>query len=780
MGLSAGTRLGPYEIVSALGAGGMGEVYRARDTRLGREVALKVIPSSLLSNETARLRFQNEARALATLSHPNIASLFEFDSEQGVEFLVMELVEGESLGKRLSRGALEPEAVTLLGAQLMEGLRAAHAKGIVHRDLKPENLVISDDGRLKILDFGVAKVLPNAMATAASGEPQLTAPGRMVGTLAYMAPEQIRDQPIDERTDIYAAGAVLYEMTTGRQAFSGGGLALVDEILNREPPAPSSVTASVPPALEMLIAKAMDKDPRHRYQSVDDMLIDLQRLGRQTGGRMPSSLAVRMRKWKQPLLIVAIASALAIGIWLGARGGKPAGGASIESVAVLPLENLSRDPEQEFFADGMTDELITNLGKIEQLRVISRTSMMQYKGVHRPLQQIARELKVDGLVEGSVTRAQNRVRITAKLLDPATEKQLWGDTFEGDIKDVLSLQDQVARSITEQIRGKLTSQQHARLSSGRAVNPEAYDAYLKGRQAIWRFQDTGAIPYFQKAIALEPQYAEAYAGLADAYTSRSFTGLPPMEVLPKAREAAQKALALDDSLAEAHAAMGLVRMMYDFDWRGAEVEFRKALEIKPGNPISHYELSILLSMVGRHDEAIAEAQRAISLDPLDSLVNVNLGWRYQGARRFDQAIAQFKKTLEAHPDIAYVHGNISQCLLCQGKAREALAELGPDKGKPDWAAQSAVMNAAAGNKEEARRQLAVLLAKRQQGYYSARLIASVYAALGDKQEALRWMNTAREEHDGWTASLFTGFNCEWDHLRSDPGFQDLRRRFNLP
>ena len=779
MSLSPGTRVGPYEIESALGAGGMGVVYRARDTRVDRAVAIKVIPPRLLSNETARRRFQNEARTLATLSHPNIASLFEFDCEDGVEFLVMELVEGVSLGHRLIKGPLPPEEVRELGVQLMDGLRAAHAKGIVHRDLKPENLVISTEGRLKILDFGVAKVLSQPIAAAATANDGLTREGALVGTLSYMAPEQIRQQEIDARTDLYAAGCVLYEMVTGRTAYSGGGLGLVEEILTRDPPAPTSLNASVPPALEMVIVKAMDKDPRRRYQSAADMLTDLQHVGRYTR-TSEGSLSVRWRNWKQPLLYSVIALALAAGIWLGARGGRTARGTGIQSIAVLPLENLSRDADQDFFADGMTDELITDLGKIEQLRVISRTSVMQYKGVHRTMQQIARELNVDALVEGTVTRAQDRVRITAKLIDPASEKQLWGDSFEAELKDVLTLQDQVARSITEQIQGKLTSQQQARLSAARPVNPQAYEAYLKGKSESWRFQAASPVPYFEKAVSIDPQYAQGYAGLSIAYFSRSFYETQPLDALVKARDAADKALALDDSLPDAHSAMGFVRMFYEFNWREGETELRKSIQLKPGDPMTHYYLSIALQFEGRHDEAIREAQRAIDLDPLDPLASVNLGWRYQGARRFGEAIVQFRKTLAAHPDRQWVHNNIGQCLLCQGKPEQALNELGPDSGKFDWAAQAVVFTAAMGRKEEARRQLASLLKKRQESYYPARLIASVYAALGDKREALRWLNLAVDEHDAWVGSYLIGFDCEWDPFRGDPEFQKIKERLKLP
>ena len=691
----------------------------------------------------------------------------------------MELVEGVSLGRRLIKGPLPPEEVRELGAQLMDGLRAAHAKGIVHRDLKPENLVISTEGRLKILDFGVAKVLSQPIAAAATANDGLTREGALVGTLSYMAPEQIRGQEIDARTDLYAAGAVLYEMVTGRAAYSGGGLGLVEEILTREPPAPTAVNASVPPALEMVIVKAMDKDPRRRYQSAADMLTDLQHVGRYTR-TSAGTLTVRLRSWKQPLLYSVIAVALAAGIWLGARGARTARGTGIQSIAVLPLENLSRDSEQEYFADGMTDELITTLGKIEQLRVISRTSVMQYKGIHRPMQQIARELNVDALVEGTVTRAQDRVRITAKLIEPGSEKQLWGDSFEGNLKDVLSLQDQVARAISQEIKGKLTSQQQARFGAARAVNPQAYEAYLKGREQTWKFKAKSAVPYFEKAVSIDPQYAQGYAGLSIAYFGQSYYEAQPLDALIKARDAANKALALDDSLPDAHSAMGFVRMFYEYNWRGGEAELRKSIQLKPGDPMTHYYLSIALQFQGRHDEAISEAKRAIDLDPLDWLASVNLGYRYQGARRFGDAVPQFRKTLAAHPDQPSAHNNIAQCLLCQGKAEQALNELGPDTGKFDWAAQAAIFTAAMGRKDDARRQLANLLKKRHDGYYPARLIASVYAALGDRQEALRWLNLAVDEHDGWVASYLAGFDCEWDPLRGDPEFGKLKERLKLP
>jgi serine/threonine protein kinase len=480
-----GELLAHYTIREKIGAGGMGVVYRAHDEQLGRDVAIKILPSELLADDAARKRFRKEALALAKLNHPSIETVHEFGSDQGLDFLVTEYVPGVTLDDKLATGALPERQVLSLGIQLAEGLRAAHEGGVVHRDLKPANLRVRPDGHLKILDFGLATLLPHAEPSEETLSLRDTSLG--AGTLPYMAPEQLRGEPVDGRTDIWAAGVVLYEMATGRRPFDKKlSTALAAEIINEPPPPPARFRPGLPPRLEDLILKCLEKDPDNRYQSAKELTVDLRRLATPSLGGTESRQVHKRPRLSFAIATLALLSILAVLFILNVGGWRqglmrPASAPRIESLAVLPLENLSSDSAQEYFVDGMTEELIADLSKIAALRVISRTSVMQYKATRKPLPQIAKELRVDALIEGSVLRAGDHVRITTRLTQAASDKQLWAESYEGDLRDVLKLQNDVARAIANEVRSKLTSSEQNRLSNSRQIDPRAYEAYLKGR-----------------------------------------------------------------------------------------------------------------------------------------------------------------------------------------------------------------------------------------------------------------------------------------------------------
>src|SRR5438552_17266811 len=557
-----GTTLGHYTLLEEIGAGGMGRVYRAMDERLEREVAIKILPAGALSDPEARKRFRKEALALSKLNHPNIATVHDFDRQEETDFLVMEHIEGATLAEKLAHGALAEKEVLRLGLQLAEGLAAAHAHGVLHRDLKPANVRVTPEGRLKILDFGLAKLLPQESHTATTAsESELAA----AGTLPYMSPEQVLGEKLDGRSDIYSAGDVLYEMATGRRPFEDEQPSrLIDEILHQAPVAPRALQSRVSPQLESVILKCLEKDAGNRYQSGGELAVDLRRLA-SAGAASTAAVAprrpVRARAWWMAGAAAVIVLVMApVVVRYGQRATKGGGGAaSIRSLAVLPFENLSGDPAQEYFADGITDELTSRLARTGELRVISRTSAMQYKGARKPLPEIARELGVEGIVEGTVMRAGDQVRITTELVRAATDAHLWTESYRREVKDILQLQEDVAEAISAQIRGKLCQTSPA--TAARAGNPRAYEAYLRGR-FDWNKrteEDTRrAVSEFQQAIAADASYAPAYAGLADCYTTLwlSLGALSREKALPPARAALAKALELDPSLAEAHTTLG--------------------------------------------------------------------------------------------------------------------------------------------------------------------------------------------------------------------------------
>ena len=787
-----GQTVGHYLIVEKIGAGGMGEVYRARDERLERDVAIKILAAGSLGDEGARKRFRKEALALSRLNHPNIATIYDFDSEGGVDFLTMEYVEGKTLSQKIADGALTEKEVISLGAQVASALEEAHGHEIVHRDLKPGNIMITPKGQVKLLDFGLAKYLRPAggMTTADT----LGETAGVAGTVPYMAPEQLQGEELNARSDFFSFGAVLYEMATGRRPFQEQTLTrLTDAILHQVPVSPRALNARVSPELERMILKCLEKDPEHRYQSAQDILADLRRLG-SFGTQAAATSAPR---GKFPRRMVAISAGAAATLALAALLALNVGGwrerffarahrVRIESLAVLPLENLSRDPEQEYFADGMTDELITDLTQISALRVISRTSVMQYKQTKKAMPQIAKELNVDAVVEGTVERAGDRVRIRAQLIEAASDRHLWAKSYERDLRDVLAMQDEVARTIAGEIQVTLTPQEQGRLGRTRTVNPEAYDDYLKGLYFWNKFTADGmqkSVEFFNRAIEKDPGYAQAYAGLSESYQLLlDFSLEPPAEAYPKSGAAARKAVELDGENSQAHSALGWQELLYDHDLSGGEQEFRRAIELNASNADAHDGLANYFALRERFDESMAEMKKARELDPLSLIISAELGKMLFYARQYDQAIEQLRATLNLDPDFPAAHYFLEKVYQAQGMYEEAYEESFKEprrRGKAsEFKDEIEKAHAKSGWKGARQKSLGMMLHERSTGrFVSAYDIAEAYLILGEKEQTLDWLQKAVDEHSSQV--MFVKVDPRFDGLHSDPRFQDLLRRLGL-
>jgi serine/threonine-protein kinase len=753
--LTPGFRLGPYEILSLLGAGGMGEVYQARDRKLDRFVAIKILPESVAADPGRLGRFEREAKSIAALSHPNILAIHDFGTHKGISYAVMELLEGETLREKLDAGPIHPKQAVDYALQITRGLSAAHEKGIVHRDLKPENLFVGKDGHLKILDFGLAKreapvgAGEESGAETASGH---TKAGTILGTAGYMSPEQVRGHSADRRSDIFSFGAVLYEMLTGRRAFRRDtAIETMNAVLKEEPPGLAGSAPGVLLALERVVRHCLEKNPAERFQSARDIAFAL--------GEASASSA--------------------------AGAAESGSGRSIRSLVVLPFENRSGDPAQEFFSDGMTDALIADLAQIGALRVISRTSAMRFKGTHPSLSQLARELGVDAVVEGSALRVGDRVRITVQLVDVASDRSLWAKSYERGLSDILGLQSEVARAIADEIRIQVTPEEQARLRSKGSVNPAAHVAYLQGLFLWNRFTGesvTEAILRFEEAIAFDPNYAVAYAGLADSYIMlANHHMLPPREGYSLARNAAGRGLALDDSLAELHTSLGWIHRLFDWDWPATERECLRTIELNPGYAFGRGRYALFLSGMGRHEEAIAEARRALELDPLNLLIHTVVGDTLFYARLFDRSVASYRKCLELDATFGAAHTDLARSLEHVGRTDEAVEEFlrgvpSPD-GRPRPSTGLAILYARAGRQDDARATMEEVLALEQKQFVSPYGIASYYAVTGDNHRALDWLERAYAERDG--TLVWLKVHPRLDGLRAESRFRDLLARMRL-
>jgi len=792
MVLTGGRRLGPYEVLSPLGAGGMGEVYRARDTRLGREVAVKVLPAEVHSDEDRLKRFDREARSASALNHPNILTVHDVGVHEGVPYVVTELLEGRTLREEIAGGALSPRKAGDLAIQVAQGLASAHESGIVHRDLKPENIFVTKDGRAKILDFGLARAMPARGAAEETDAPTatgITEAGVVLGTAGYMSPEQVCGQPADERSDLFSFGAVLYEMLTGRRAFRGRSAPeTMSAVLREEPPPVLEVNPGVPPAFERVVRRCLEKKPELRFQSARDLAFALSEAT--TGSGVPSVPAARLRPGfrKTFWIAVTIAAAAIAAAFLLVSGRPPRtaaakAGGPIQSLAVLPLENLSKDPSQEYFSDGMTEELIANLARLGGVRVISRTSVMGYKGARKAMPEIARELGVDALIEGSVMRSGDQVRITAQLIHGPTDRHLWAESYQRQLRDVLAMQTEVAGAIAKEIEAKLTPPGESTLPKSRPVDPEAHELYLKGRFEQAKLSEASlhaAIEDFQKAIGRDPGFAPAYAGLADSYAFLRSTYAAPKDVMPQSVEAARKALELDENLAEAHVSMGLAKFFYEFDWAGAEKHLRRAIELNPNLAEAHDAYANFLAGMNRTGEAVAEIEKARRLDPLSLLVLADSAWVFYCAGRYDRVIEECGKAIALDPNFWVAHTFLGLGYEKTGRFAEAVEELQKARKLDDNPTIYEMLGgvyAAWGKKDEAKRVVRELTERSTKRYVCPYEIATIHAGLGDRDAAFEWLAKAadaRADCMPWVQP-----DPKIDILRSDPRYAALLDRIGL-
>ena len=771
-----GQTISHYRIVEKLGEGGMGVVYKAYDTTLKRNVALKFLPAHLTRDEGARKRFIHEAQAAAALDHPNICSVYEIGQSDDRSFIVMPLLEGQSLRDKLTAEALPVEEALDIALQVGRGLAKAHGSGIVHRDIKPGNVLLTEDGRVKIVDFGLAKL---------GTQTKLTKTGMSVGTVAYMSPEQTRGEGVDHRTDVWSLGVMLYEMLAGKMPFRGDAEpAVVYSILNEDPAPVTSLRREVPVGLEDVVERALSKDVAKRYQTMDEMLSALETVAEESQlgiTRRRYAALKRLRRRKRLLAGVVATVVVAVSVVLITTLYRT--GQAIERIAVLPFENLSGDPDQDLYSNGITDELIMKLSKISALDVINRRTMMLYKDSGKTMSEIARELDADAVVDGAVLREGDRVRISAYLIHVRTDRSLWSESYDRELHGYLALQNEVAQAIVGAIKVTLTPEEQSRLASFRDVNPAAYEFYRRGRAEVWKFTKEAndkAVVYFQKAIEAEPEYAEAYAMLAAINVEYGWhRDMPREEAVARATEYNDKALALDDQLSAAYHVRASIKFYYEWDWVGADREYRRTLELDPNNAEARGHYAWFLMAMGRFDEAVYQARRGVQLEPLIPRQNWALATVYYYARRYDEAIAQFQVLAELDSTGFFGSGHPFADLLAQmGRYDEALAARKNGlvigfKIKPESIAALDSAYSESGPKGYWMWHIKSKLYEDRPAY-----TAMMYAQVGDFDKAFALLEKGYEENSPEIHLLKS--RPLLDPLRGDPRYHDLVRRMNFP
>src|ERR1035441_424375 len=765
----------------------MGEVYRAKDTKLKRDVAVKVLPQSRAADADALARFEREALAVAALSHPNILSIFDFGEQDGISYAVMELLEGETLRGKLDAGPISQKQAVDYALQVAKGLSAAHEKGIVHRDLKPENLFVTKDGHLKILDFGLAKRVEAAdpgketSAPTASGHSQ---PGMVMGTMGYMSPEQVRGLPVDHRSDLFSFGAILYELLSGRKAFKRDTASdTIAAILKEEPPELSDSGRNIPPALDHVVKHCLEKNADHRFQSARDIVFALSEASASTaaGG---GQLATPAPKRGSAILIAAgVLVLLGVGAVVLLKR-RPGASPSVTgpSIAVLPFTNLSDDKNQEYFSDGLAEELMGLLTKVRELHVAGRTSSFAFKGKAEDLASIGQKLHVATVLEGSVRRAGDQLRVSTQLVNVSDGYQIWAETYDRKLTDVFAVQDEIAGAVVSALKVKLLPQERRVASQHKTLNPEAYNQYLLGRQFYNRGSREGlrrAVEAYQKAIALDPNYAAAYAGLALAEYALADSGDTATELdagKKRALAAAERAIALDPALPEAYSARGYVRLWVNWDWAGARADLERALSLDPGEARAHQTYGQLLASLGRLPEAITALKKTTELDPLSSNAWRVLGYPLYVGGDPPGARKALSRSLEIAPERERAHLHLGITWLLEGNPSAALAEI---RREPDWAYRQTGLALAEhdlGRVKEAREALNALISK--DAHDAAYQVAEVYAWRSEPDNAFAWLDRAYTQRDGGMAEL--KYDPLLAKLRGDPRYAAMLKRMNLP
>ena len=802
-----GLTVSHYRILEKLGGGGMGVVYKAEDLRLGRHVSLKFLPEQLSRDPLAIERFQREARAASSLNHPHICTIYDVDQYDGQNFIVMEFLEGHTLKNRITGRPIELERVPEYGHQMADALEAAHAKAIIHRDIKPANIFITNRGQVKLLDFGLAKLLPERRAanrarhgpatfSATTQDGHLTSDGVALGTVAYMSPEQVRGQELDERTDLFSLGLVLYEMATGQRAFTGNTSGVIfDAILNRAPTPAARLNPAIPVQLEQIIAKALEKDRELRYRTASDMRADLQRLKRDTesASAMPFTYGQASRQklrrlwphfvWGGVLAVLLILFGLNVSN-LRDRLFNGTSQAHIESIAVLPFANLSNDPKTEYLSDGITESLINSLSQLPNLAVMSRNTVFRYKGQATDPQKVGHDLHVRAILTGRLIQTGDELLISVNLEDVQNSRQIWGEQYNRKLSSLVSVQQEIAGDIYGRLRPRLAGEEKKLLAKRPTENVEAYQLYLQGLfyWNKWTQADfKRAADYFTLAVQKDPRYALSYAGLADTYSLLGDAGyLPPSEAWPKAKAAAMQALDIDDTLAEAHTSLGLVKEHFEWDWTGAEREFKRAIELNPNSATAHHWYGDYLANMGRPEEGLRETKKAQELDPLSLIINTSLGWQLYVARHNDQAAEQLRKVLDIDAKFAPARRMLEEVYAEMGKQKEAVAErekILSLSGSPELAASIEEDFSRAGYKGVLQSWLDGLTEISKHGYISSYSIAQAYMRMGEKEKTFGWLEKAYEEHDSGLVSL--AVEPMFDAVRSDPRFRDILRRMKL-